>query len=265
MGKFTQIPKDAFQALQLDAGVIMTEFDPANIPDEDEIADYILCATTGGITVNCTPTFSDLSEDVDNVPANMMEFMHLDSWECTLSTTSLGTSLELLKWALGCADIDGSASKVSPRKTLRQTDFRDLWWVGDRADGGIVAVKIKKALSTGGFSLTTSKNGKGQIGITITGHISINDQTTMPMEFYSIDPSTYEVEFDANGGSPIPAIQTVAAGGKATAPTGAGAPTKTGYTLDGWYKEAQFINEWDFSTDTVNAPTILYAKWTKNT
>ena len=36
MGKFTQIPQDAFQALQLDAGVIMTQFDPANIPDEDD-------------------------------------------------------------------------------------------------------------------------------------------------------------------------------------------------------------------------------------
>lgn len=265
MGKFTQIPQDAFQALQLDAGVILDAFDPTDIYDEDEVAEHILCATTGGITVSCVPTFSDLSADVDNVPANMMEFMHLDSWECTLSTTSLGTSLDLLKWALGSADITAASSKVTPRKDLRQTDFRDLWWVGDRADGGIVAVKIKNALSTGGLSLTTTKNGKGQTAITLTGHISINDQTNMPMEFYSIDPSTYTVEFDANGGSPTPATQTVAAGGKATAPTGTDAPTKTGYTLDGWYKEAQFINEWDFSTDEVNAPTILYAKWTENT
>lgn len=261
MGKFTQIPKDAFQALQLDAGVILKTFDPANIPDEDEIAEDILCATTGGITVSCVPTFSDLSEDVDNVPANMMEFMHLDSWECTLSTTSLGTSLELLKWALGAADITAADSKVSPRKDLRQTDFKDLWWVGDRADGGIVAVKIKNALSTGGLSLTTTKNGKGQTSITLTGHISLNDQTTMPMEFYSIDPSEYIVEYDSDGGTPV-ASETVEAGGKATEPTD---PTKTGYTFGGWYKEAQLINQWNFSTDTVDAPTILYAKWTKNT
>jgi uncharacterized protein YjdB len=45
------------------------------------------------------------------------------------------------------------------------------------------------ALSTGGFSLQTSKNGKGQISIEITGHVSINAQDVVPMEFYSIDPS----------------------------------------------------------------------------
>lgn len=258
MGKFTQIPQDAFQALQLDAGVILDAFDPENIYEEDEIAEHILCATTGGITISCVPTYSDLSSDVDNVPANMMEFMHLDSWACTVSTTSLGTSLDLLKWALGSADITAANSMVKPRKDLRQTDFRDLWWVGDRADGGIVAVKIHNALSTGGMSLTTSKNGKGQIGITLTGHISMNDQTNMPMEFYSIDPSEYTVEFDSNGGSAVQS-QTVEAGEKATEPT---QPTKTGYTFDAWYKEAQFINEWDFDTDTVTSNITLYAKWT---
>lgn len=265
MGKFTQIPIDAFQALQLDAGVILDAFDPTDIYDEDEVADHILCATTGGITVSCTPTFSDLSEDVDNVPANMMEFMHLDRWDCTISTTSLGTSLAMLKWALGSADITAASNKVAPRKSLKQTDFRDLWWVGDRADGGVVAVKIHNALSTGGMSLQTTKNGKGQTSITITGHVSINDQNTMPMEFYSIDPATYDVEFDANGGSPNPDTQAVAKGGKVTEPTGQSAPTKTGYTLDGWYTEAQFVTEWDFATDTVNAPMVLYAKWTEST
>ena len=47
--------------------------------------------------------------------------------------------------------------------SLAQSDFSDLWWVGDRADGGMVAVQIKNALSTGGFSLKTTDNGKGQI------------------------------------------------------------------------------------------------------
>lgn len=65
-----------------------------------------------------------------------------------------------------------------------------MWWVGDRADGGLVAIKLANALSTGGFSLQTSKNGKGQISVTLTGHVSIEAQSVMPMEFYSIDPAT---------------------------------------------------------------------------
>ena len=71
MGKFRVIPQDTFQALQLDAGVLLKNFDPAS-PNAPADAD-IICATTGGINVVCQPTFSDLGEDVDNVPANMKE------------------------------------------------------------------------------------------------------------------------------------------------------------------------------------------------
>ena len=124
------------------------------------------------------------------MPNNMKELKHLDGWECTMSTTSLGTSPALIKMALGCADIDGTdATKIVPRADLKQTDFSDIWWVGDRADGGMVAVQLKNALSTGGFSLQTTKNGKGQIALTITGHVSINAQKEVPMVFYSADPT----------------------------------------------------------------------------
>lgn len=186
MGRFTVIPQNTFNALQMDAGVLLKRFNPANPTaplDED-----IICATTGGINPSCVPTYSDLGEDVDNVPVNMKELKHLDSWECKLSTTSLGTSPELIKLALGCADINSETSAIVPRANLLQTDFSDIWWVGDRADGGLVAVQIKNALSTGGFSLQTTKNGKGTISIEITGHVSINAQSEVPMVFYSMDP-----------------------------------------------------------------------------
>lgn len=191
MGKFTVIPQDTFTGLQLDAGVLLKKFTPttpAAPADED-----IICATTGGINATCVPTYSDLGEDVDNCPANMKELKHLDSWECKMSFTSLGLSANAIKLALGAADIgDTSASKqdtITPRRDLKQTDFTDLWWVGDRADGGCVAIQIKNALSTGGFSLQTTKNGKGQLSVELTGHVSVSDQNTMPMVFYSLDAS----------------------------------------------------------------------------
>lgn len=191
MGKFTVIPQDTFSGLQLDAGVLLKKFTPATPAapaDED-----IICATTGGINATCVPTYSDLGEDVDNCPVNMKELKHLDSWECKLSFTSLGLSANAIKLALGAADIgDTSASKqdtITPRRDLKQADFTDLWWVGDRADGGCVAIQIKNALSTGGFSLQTTKNGKGQLSVELTGHVSIDAQDTMPMVFYSLDAS----------------------------------------------------------------------------
>ena len=186
MGRFTVIPQDTFESMQLDAGVLLKTFNPAE-PAAPADAD-IITATTGGIQVSCVPKFSDLGEDVDNVPVNMKELKHLDSWECTMSTTGLGTSPELIKMSLGCADIDGTnTNMITPRAELKQTDFSDIWWVGDKADGGLVAVQLKNALSTGGFSLQTTKNGKGQVSLTITGHVSIAAQKTVPMVFYSMD------------------------------------------------------------------------------
>lgn len=185
MGRFTVIPQSAFDELQLDAGVLLSSFDPAN----PQIANNaIICATTGGINPSCVPTYSDFAEDVDNAPMNLKEFKHLDGWECKISTTALGTSPALIKLALGAADIPGTNSaKIVPRRDLSQSDFRDLWWVGDKANGGFVAIRLINALSTGGFSLQTTKNGKGQVSLEITGHVSLSAQSVVPMEFYSSD------------------------------------------------------------------------------
>lgn len=185
MGTFTKIPENTFNALQVEAGVLLKSFNPASPAATDA---NIICATTGGINVSCVPTYSDYGEDVDNCPVNMKELKRLDGWECKISTTGLGTSPELIKLALGAADIDGTdTSKIVPRVDLEQTDFSDLWWVGDKADGGFVAVKLINALSSGGFTLQTGKRAKGQVTIELTGHVSINAQSVVPMEFYSVD------------------------------------------------------------------------------
>lgn len=200
MGRFTKIPQSTFNALQLDAGVLLKTFNPAspNVQDTD-----IICATTGGVNPSCVPTFSDFGEDVDNAPNNMKEFKHLDGWDCSIATTALGTSPALIKMALGCADIDGlDSTKIVPRASLSQDDFTDIWWVGDKANGGFVAIKLKNALSTGGFSLQTTKNGKGTVALTITGHVSINAPSEVPMEFYSSDATTSPV-YEYTAVSPV--------------------------------------------------------------
>lgn len=214
MGIATKIPQNTFEGLQVDAGVLLNTFDPAN-PAVTDAA--IICATTGGINVVCEPTYSDYGEDVDNCPNNLKELKRLDSWNCQITTTGLGTSVEAIRLALGAADVTAASSKIVPRRDLEQTDFADIWWVGDRADGGLVACKLINALSTGGFNLKTEKNGKGQISIELTGHVSIEAQNVMPMEFYSLDSTTaYAVEqhlshvtSDFNGNS-------IAADGSAT-------------------------------------------------
>lgn len=190
MGRFTTISVDAFDALQVDAGVILTNFDPSN-PYVTPSSEDILATTTGGINPTCVPTYSDYGEDVDNVPNNMMEFKHLDGWEAKMSFTSIKFNAANTKWALGAADtelLSNGVTVVKPRRNVKLTDFQDLWWVGDKANGGAYAINLKNALSTGGLNIQSSKNGKGTNQIEVTGHVSIDRQDEMPMAIYDIPP-----------------------------------------------------------------------------
>ena len=73
---------------------------------------------------------------------------------------------------------------------------------------------------------------------------------------------TYTVTFDMKGHGDEITAQEITNGGKATTPT---APTATGYTFGGWYKDANCNTVWNFNTDVVTANTTLYAKWTPTT
>lgn len=188
MGIFTRIASDAMDALQLDAGVLLSAFDPANPYTVPADAD-IIATTTGGINPTCEPQYSDFGEDVDNVPNNMMEFKHLDGWNCAMAFTSIKFNANNTAWALGAADkstLDSGVTKIIPRRNVKLTDFKDVWWVGDKANGGAYAVRLMNAISTGGLNIQSTKNGKGTNQMELTGHVSINNQDTMPMEFYDI-------------------------------------------------------------------------------
>ena len=261
MGRFTVIANDAFDALQVDAGVVLTTFDVTN-PYRTPTSDEILATTSGGVNPTCTPTFSDYGEDVDNVPNNMMEFKHLDSWEAKMAFTTIKFNADNTKWALGSADtqlLANGVTKIAPRRDVKQTDFKDIWWVGDKANGGAYAIRLMNALSTGGLSIQSTKNGKGTNKIEVTGHVSINAQDVMPMEIYDIPPQdidTYTVTFDSDGGSAV-ATQTVSAGSTASRPVD---PTKAGYVFGGWFSDVSLTTEYNFSTP-VNTDIILYAAW----
>jgi uncharacterized repeat protein (TIGR02543 family) len=82
------------------------------------------------------------------------------------------------------------------------------------------------------------------------------ESTIVTVNPYLPPATTYTVNFDADGGSPTPATQTIVAGGKATEPT---EPSKSGFDFDGWYNGT---TQWNFSTMSVSANLTLKAKWT---
>ena len=73
-------------------------------------------------------------------------------------------------------------------------------------------------------------------------------------------PVVYTITFNSNDGTSV-APQNVNAGEKLTEPTPA--PTREGFTFDGWYEDSTFSTKFNFDTPITDNMT-LYAKWTEN-
>ncbi len=94
--------------------------------------------------------------------------------------------------------------------------------------------------------------------------VSASDFKFAKIKIQATAPSSYDVDFDTQGGSAVSSMEGVTAGGNISLPA---APTKTGYSFAGWNVNA------DGSGDelaagaqvAVNANATYYAIWTANT
>ena len=67
------------------------------------------------------------------------------------------------------------------------------------------------------------------------------------------------VTFETNGGSSVES-QSVQYGETIARPED---PLREGYHLEGWYRDIDLLESWDFDKDTVQGNMTLYAKWEK--
>lgn len=181
--KFTQIPTDTFEKLQLNAGILVSDFDP-----ETGTASGLLGATTGGVTFADDVSFLDFGDDIDNCPKNTLELKQIDEREVTMGGTFVTVDTENARRLSAAADAVGN--KIVPRDVLTAADFEELWWIGDYSNvntgenAGFLAIHLLNALNTGGFRIESGDREKGQFAFTFTGHYSISAQDTVPYEVY---------------------------------------------------------------------------------
>lgn len=179
--KYTQIPVETFKQLQVNAGMLLSAFDPATGPKETDK----LGATTGGVSFTATPAFSDFGEDIDNCPKNTMELKRQDDVEVKMAGTFVTMTTVAGKRLIGACDISPTdPSRLIPRRDLLPGDFQDIHWVGDygATDGSYIHIKLMNALSTGGFQLQSTDKAKGQFAFEFTGHYSMSAQDVVPYE-----------------------------------------------------------------------------------
>jgi len=197
--KFTKIPETTFQNIQLNAGILLDGFTPAT-----GVIGNILGATTGGFQFSDDPEFQDYGEDVDNCPKNMKELKKLNARTVAMTGNFVTVTPDIAKLLSGAADIDAlDDTHIIPRNDILQSDFQDIWWVGDYSDvntgdnAGFVAIHLMNALNTTGFKIQSSDKGKGQLSFNFQGHYTMEDQDKVPYEVYvkqgsgSVTPSIY--------------------------------------------------------------------------
>ena len=184
--KYTQIPVDTFKNIQLNAGILIKTFTPAT-----GVIGDLIGATKGGLTFNDAPTYSDFGEDIDNCPKNTKELKKLESREVTMAGTFVTVNAATAKSLSAAADIDAEdTTHIVPRNELLETDFTDLWWVGDYSDvntgenAGYCAIHMLNVLNTSGFQIKTADKSKSEFAFNYMGHYSMDNQNTVPYEVY---------------------------------------------------------------------------------
>lgn len=185
MSRYALVSSSGSDQMVFGAGVLVESFDPetGSVRDED-----IIGITTGGITFQDVPEFEDGADGIDNAEKNMLEFMRYKSRTVTMSGTFISISPKSAARIMGMADIVDN--KVTPRNTLKRSDFKDLWLVVDYSSdiseetGGHLAIKMINVMSTGGLQLKTTDAARGEFAFVFTAHPSAKQKGVPLYELY---------------------------------------------------------------------------------
>ena len=187
--QFTQIPADTFKHIAVNAGTILSEFDPTKKTVDKS---KIIGPTTGTVNVNVQREYLDYGEDINGCPKNTKELMRTDDVTVNASGTFIAMTKELAAMLLAHADVSGN--KITPRLDIDiDNDFKDIWIVTDYSHinvgegAGCYAMLLKDVLSTGGLQYAGEDKGKAQFSFEFTAHFSIDATEDVPFEMYIID------------------------------------------------------------------------------
>lgn len=198
-GLTTALRTETFENLQLNAGIVLVNFDYSTITDatalktaiasaiEDE--SKILGATRGGGTFVVTREIRE--PDIDGRRYSFKGGRFVDSADARLSTTLIELTPGNIVKTLGnaTASTSGKKTTITMHTAIQDTDYlTNIVWVGDLADGRMVAIKLLNAFNTADFSLTYTDKGEGTLAAEFHAHQSdVDDYDNAPFEIVYFD------------------------------------------------------------------------------
>jgi hypothetical protein len=191
------IRAEAFENLQLNAGIFLVDFDHSSATTAAALKTAIKAAVTAGTKILGVTrgggTFNVTKErrtpEVDGIRYPVVGGEFIDSADAYLT----GTSLEVneTNWArfLASADVDTTVAtkkKLTMRTAIDTDDYIDsLCWVGDLADGRLVLIELYNAMNTADFAFTFADKNEGTLPFEFHAHqADVTDYDEAPFAVY---------------------------------------------------------------------------------
>lgn len=202
-GLTSPIRSDAFNNLQLNAGIFLVGYDYSSITDATALKTAIATAiatptnilgvTRGGGSFTVTREMRTPEVDGMRYPFKGADFV--DSVDAYLSGTLLEVNSSNFDRLLGTGDVATSGKKttVTMHTAIGANDYLSkLCWVGDIADGRCVLIEIDNAINTADFSFTFTDKGEGTMTFEFHARqASVSDYDNAPFRVVFFDlPST---------------------------------------------------------------------------
>lgn len=193
-GLTTGLRSETFDNLQLNAGIVLKNFSYDSITDAAALKSAIATAKTAGTNIlgatrgggNFVVTREVREPEADGRRYSFKGGRFIDSADAKLSTTLIELTPGNLQIALGSADVTTSGSKttIKMRTEIKDTDYlTNIVWVGNIADGSLVAIVLYNAFNTADFSLTYTDKGEGTLAVEFHAHQDdVDDYDEAPFE-----------------------------------------------------------------------------------
>ena len=249
-GLTTALRAETFENLQLNAGIVLANFDMDSIATAGDLSDAIdaeianpsedfLGATRGGGNFVVTRDIREPDIDGRRYPFKGGKFV--DSADARLTTTLLELTPANIVKALGNAEKTTSGKKTTIRMhtAIQGADYlENIVWAGDLADGRMVVIELYNALNTADFNFTYADKNEGTLAVEFHAHQeNVDDYDLAPFAIYYFDTDTTD----------LASITVASAAGSASGTTALTLTYTPGTGESYLYK-----------TDATTAPTIGY-------
>lgn len=202
-GLTSPIRPEAFENLQLNAGIFLVDFSYSSIADAAALKTAIASAVSEGTDIlgvtrgggSFTVTREARTPEVDGMRYPFKGSDFIDSADAYLSGTLLEVNPTNFKRLLGTGDSATSGKKTTITMHTAvdpDTDYIDsLCWVGDIADGRLVLIELDNAFNTADFSLTFTDKGEGTMSFEFHARqANVQDYDNAPFRVVFFDVAT---------------------------------------------------------------------------